>query len=293
MTLEQLLASMRADGWAVAVHNDYRLDGDLYTFWLFTHAKTGRFVKGEAATDERAVSDAWTMSKIILGLEVIPAGSQDGQPPPCKHEHTHWRIDPQQPWIGASIEVCDDCGKSRSHWEQGSSPWMQVDVSDCQRCEADYRPPPDPSSVADKPIYPLRPGATALLVPMVPQPPDWVKVWNGEHHGEHFFFDSLIDNENGRHWPSYEHGLQQPVNPGDLITTTQGQRRVVAVRAVDMHEIHDRVAIACGYEAGGGEYGSMVSPWTWLKQEWGIEYPGCRWAWLVEVEALASEKGGE
>ena len=36
----------------------------------------------------------------------------------CKHERVHWRIDPQQTWI---VEVCNDCGMSRSHWEQGES----------------------------------------------------------------------------------------------------------------------------------------------------------------------------
>ena len=30
-----LLSRLRASGWAVAVHNDYRLNGDQFTFWLF------------------------------------------------------------------------------------------------------------------------------------------------------------------------------------------------------------------------------------------------------------------
>lgn len=28
---------LRAKGWSVAVHNDYRLGGKRMTFWLFTH----------------------------------------------------------------------------------------------------------------------------------------------------------------------------------------------------------------------------------------------------------------
>lgn len=44
---------LRAAGWAVAVHNDYRLDGHAHTFWLVT--KEGRAVKGEGRTDAEAL----------------------------------------------------------------------------------------------------------------------------------------------------------------------------------------------------------------------------------------------
>jgi hypothetical protein len=62
MSLEDLLAALRADGWAVAVHNDYifkpppewRREDLKMTFWLFTHPM-GVFVKGEAPTDREAV----------------------------------------------------------------------------------------------------------------------------------------------------------------------------------------------------------------------------------------------
>jgi len=57
--LEDYLELLRSNGWSVAVHNDYSLDGDRWTFWLFTHF-TGRFVKSEAKTDIAAVSDCWT-----------------------------------------------------------------------------------------------------------------------------------------------------------------------------------------------------------------------------------------
>jgi hypothetical protein len=59
------LANLRARGWAVAVHNDYRVDGVAHTFWLFTHAATGYFVKGEARTDEEALAQVETA---IAGL---------------------------------------------------------------------------------------------------------------------------------------------------------------------------------------------------------------------------------
>jgi hypothetical protein len=56
--LEDLLYYIRSREWAVAVHNDYKLDGINHTFWLFTHEGTegtGRFVKGEGQTDTEAL----------------------------------------------------------------------------------------------------------------------------------------------------------------------------------------------------------------------------------------------
>lgn len=44
---------IRALGWAVAVHNDYRLHGEHHTFWLFT--KDDRCVKGEGRSDAEAL----------------------------------------------------------------------------------------------------------------------------------------------------------------------------------------------------------------------------------------------
>jgi len=53
---------LRADGWSVAVHNDYRIDGRACTFWLLTHPD-GRYVKGEGSTDAEA------LGKIRVALE--------------------------------------------------------------------------------------------------------------------------------------------------------------------------------------------------------------------------------
>lgn len=51
------LSALRAEGWSVAVHNDYRINGESHTFWLFTH-DNGRWVKGEARTDREALDIA-------------------------------------------------------------------------------------------------------------------------------------------------------------------------------------------------------------------------------------------
>ena len=50
MAMEKILSDLRENGWSVAVHNDYRLNGKVMTFWLFTH-EAGLYIRGEAATD--------------------------------------------------------------------------------------------------------------------------------------------------------------------------------------------------------------------------------------------------
>lgn len=52
-----ILEELRASGWTVAVHNDYRLGGKPMTFWLFTH-HSGVWAKGEGSTDEEALAAA-------------------------------------------------------------------------------------------------------------------------------------------------------------------------------------------------------------------------------------------
>ena len=47
--MEIWLRDLREMGWMVAVHNDYRIGHDYFTFWLFT--KGPYCVKGEGATD--------------------------------------------------------------------------------------------------------------------------------------------------------------------------------------------------------------------------------------------------
>jgi len=55
---EEILAKLRECGWSVAVHNDYRLKGESYTFWLLTHPE-GIWAKGEGATDKEALEEAF------------------------------------------------------------------------------------------------------------------------------------------------------------------------------------------------------------------------------------------
>jgi hypothetical protein len=44
---------LRAQGWSVAAHNDYKLNGEKFTFWLFTKGDVA--VKGEGRTDADAL----------------------------------------------------------------------------------------------------------------------------------------------------------------------------------------------------------------------------------------------
>lgn len=60
-------SDIRAKGWMVAVHNDYRLGGKFHTFWLFT--KDGRRVKGEGVSDAVALNQ---VREEIAALEGKP-----------------------------------------------------------------------------------------------------------------------------------------------------------------------------------------------------------------------------
>jgi len=84
-TLNMMLEALRSRGWAVAVHNDYRMDGKRYTFWLF--AKDICCVTGEGNTDEEAVAlalreanriDAWAVTTV----DAPPAAAWS----PARHE---------------------------------------------------------------------------------------------------------------------------------------------------------------------------------------------------------------
>lgn len=50
----EVLQELRENGWRVAVHNDYRLNGEDMTFWLMTH-QCGLYLKGEGKTDADAL----------------------------------------------------------------------------------------------------------------------------------------------------------------------------------------------------------------------------------------------
>ena len=60
---EGKLQHLRNDGWMVAAHNDYRLSGEFYTFWLLTHP-SGRWLKGEGKSDAEAMDLIWIAAAI-------------------------------------------------------------------------------------------------------------------------------------------------------------------------------------------------------------------------------------
>lgn len=49
-----ILNQLRQAGWTIAVHNDYRLQGEAYTFYCLTHP-SGWHVVGEGKTDADAL----------------------------------------------------------------------------------------------------------------------------------------------------------------------------------------------------------------------------------------------
>jgi len=84
---------LRADGWSVAVHNDYRQDGVLHTFWLFT--KGNRAVKGEGFTDEEAL-DQVRKDIVILSIPCPKCHSLPGVPCYADADHPPGNIHPER-----------------------------------------------------------------------------------------------------------------------------------------------------------------------------------------------------
>jgi hypothetical protein len=71
--IAERLDELRGRGWSVAVHNDYRLNGQSMTFWLFTSESTGRFAKGEGHTDQDA------LDQVLASIAPSPAAADAGE----------------------------------------------------------------------------------------------------------------------------------------------------------------------------------------------------------------------
>jgi len=67
----RMLDRLRADGWSVAVHNDYRLNGTPMTFWLLTHP-SGRYIKGEGRTDAEALDQCQEQAARLTPIHPVP-----------------------------------------------------------------------------------------------------------------------------------------------------------------------------------------------------------------------------
>ena len=63
----------------------------------------------------------------------------------CLHAHTHF--DPLGWPTGEDLEVCDDCGASRTHWEQGRSDWLSMERIMERRKVRPIIPQPHPGTV--------------------------------------------------------------------------------------------------------------------------------------------------
>lgn len=55
---------LRQFGWSVAVHNNYKLNGLTYSFWLWTHPN-GRWIKGDGFTDKEALDECVAAHAVI------------------------------------------------------------------------------------------------------------------------------------------------------------------------------------------------------------------------------------
>jgi hypothetical protein len=100
-----LADDIRSAGWAVAVHNDYRMNGEPHTFWLLT--KGDRAVKGEGRTDAEALGEVRALlanTDTPLGCEVEEDSSRGCErgthgcevrhPPTPSPAELHWCANP-------------------------------------------------------------------------------------------------------------------------------------------------------------------------------------------------------
>lgn len=95
--LEAVLGGIRDAGWSVAVHNDYRQNGEARTFWLFTHS-SGKWRKGEGRTDNEAIA---AMLADLAGGELITATDDE-----CCGQH-RWNTAPDTP--ADQRPYCETC----------------------------------------------------------------------------------------------------------------------------------------------------------------------------------------
>lgn len=65
-SMDEIVSQLRADGWRVGVHSDYRLNGEDHTFWLWTHS-SGLCVKGEGRTDLEALRLVANEARRVFG----------------------------------------------------------------------------------------------------------------------------------------------------------------------------------------------------------------------------------
>lgn len=85
-SVSDFLGVLRGWGWSVAIHNDYRFAGKRMTFWLFTHEKSKRYIKGEGETDLVALRACYAAAQ-ETARETAPRPAP--APPHCNHG-VHW-----------------------------------------------------------------------------------------------------------------------------------------------------------------------------------------------------------
>lgn len=83
-SVTDLVGILRGWGWTVAVHNDYALKDQPMTFWLFTHQKKGRYVKGEGASDLIALRECYRAADQIRETRLSDLPQSNDRPWPIR-----------------------------------------------------------------------------------------------------------------------------------------------------------------------------------------------------------------
>jgi hypothetical protein len=116
---------LRSEGWSVAVHNDYMLNGVEHTFWLMTRRVHGVVIaaKGEGNTDAEALDSLRREAKDAVRLiENVVAfnGSlaKESACPECGIDEFILRYEPRRVREGLTVEVpMRRCMKCLTAWE--------------------------------------------------------------------------------------------------------------------------------------------------------------------------------
>lgn len=126
MSASEGLRELRDKGLMVAVHNDYRLNGERHTFWLFT-TPDGRAIKGEGRTDEEALSQV----RAALARPSPPAREHR---PDCEADAGDMAGECTCDWLDAKDrESSPPAGDEKSYWQAWAKKRLEIQTKHWMR----------------------------------------------------------------------------------------------------------------------------------------------------------------
>ncbi len=97
---------IRALGWTVAVHNDYRIGGKAHTFWLFVRG--GHAIKGEGPTDADALNEIRAALRTPTGNASLNEEGREAAKYPYDNPRDPYASPERLPSAGGEREALDE-----------------------------------------------------------------------------------------------------------------------------------------------------------------------------------------